>query len=188
VYTDFYEERNLTTDADKVEAAVLYAQGFEDFNVKPSQALNWFNALDTEKKGIFGHWGHTTPERADWNDLTLAWFDEHLKGTDTGVTNNEPGNNYLTIYDGAGNVMGRIEGSAGLSAGGVNFSSGSGDFAEMLVKQHPNERLTGGDGFLRHVWHAVDRIRNGNPVPVNRRPFLKVVGQLDPAYVTFLNA
>jgi X-Pro dipeptidyl-peptidase len=86
VYTDFYEARNLTTDADQVEAAVLYAQGFEDVNVKPSQALNWFNALDTEKKGVFGHWGHTTPERGDWQDLALAWFDEHLKDRDTNVT------------------------------------------------------------------------------------------------------
>ncbi len=84
-YTDFYEARNFSARADAVEAAVLYTQGFDDFNVKPSQLMRWFNAIDAPKKGIFGPWGHTTPPREDWTDLTLAWFDEHLKGKDTRV-------------------------------------------------------------------------------------------------------
>jgi putative CocE/NonD family hydrolase len=86
VYTEFYEERNLTQRVDQVEAPVLYTQGFDDDNVKPSQALNWFNDLDTEKKGLFGPWGHEYPPREDWTNLTLAWFDEHLKDRDTNVT------------------------------------------------------------------------------------------------------
>lgn len=85
LYTSFYEERNLTRHVDNVEAAVLYTQGFNDFNVKPSQALNWFNDLDTQKKGIFGPWGHQSPPREDWTQMSLAWFDEHLKGIDTRV-------------------------------------------------------------------------------------------------------
>lgn len=85
LYTSFYEERNLTRHVDNVEAAVLYTQGFNDFNVKPSQALNWFNDLDTQKKGIFGPWGHQYPPREDWTQMSLAWFDEHLKGIDTRV-------------------------------------------------------------------------------------------------------
>jgi putative CocE/NonD family hydrolase len=85
VYTDFYAERNLTQRVDQVNASVLYTQGFNDFNVKPSQMLNWFNDLDTEKKGIFGPWGHQYPPREDWNTMALAWFDEHLKDRDTRV-------------------------------------------------------------------------------------------------------
>jgi putative CocE/NonD family hydrolase len=84
-YTDFYEERNLTQRVDNVDAAVLYTQGFNDLNVKPSQALNWFNDLDTEKKGMFGPWGHEYPPRDDWAAMSLAWFDEHLKDKPTRV-------------------------------------------------------------------------------------------------------
>ncbi len=84
-YSEFYEERNLTQRVDQVEAAVLYTQGFADLNVKPSQVLNWFNDLDTDKKGLFGPWGHQYPPRDDWTNMTLAWFDEHLKGQDTRV-------------------------------------------------------------------------------------------------------
>lgn len=50
------------------------------------------------------------------------------------------------------------------------------------------ERIAGSDRVLRYVRHAVDRIRDGNSVPVNRRLFLKVVGQLDTEYFTFLDA
>ncbi len=84
-YTDFYAERNLTARVDQVQAATLYTQGFQDGNVKPSQLLRWFNELDVPKKGIFGPWGHQFPPREDMQNLTLAWFDEHLKGIDTKV-------------------------------------------------------------------------------------------------------
>lgn len=84
-YTEFYEERNLTKRVDQVNASVLYTQGFNDLNVKPSQVLNWFNDLDTEKKGLFGPWGHQYPPREDWQATVLAWFDEHLKDRDTRV-------------------------------------------------------------------------------------------------------
>ncbi len=85
LYTDFYAERNLSARVDQVQAATLYTQGFQDGNVKPSQMLRWFNALDAPKKGIFGPWGHQFPPREDMQNLTLAWFDEHLKGIDTRV-------------------------------------------------------------------------------------------------------
>lgn len=85
VYTDYYQERNLSARVKDVQAAVLYTQGFRDGNVKPSQLLNWFNELDVPKKGIFGQWGHSNPARGDWKQIEQAWFDEHLKGIDTGI-------------------------------------------------------------------------------------------------------
>lgn len=84
-YTGYYWDRNLSARVDDVEAAVLYTQGFTDGNVKPAQVLNWFNELDVPKKGIFGQWAHSNPQRDDWKHIEQAWFDEHLKGIDTGI-------------------------------------------------------------------------------------------------------
>ncbi len=84
-YTDYYWDRNLSARVDQVQAAVLYTQGFTDGNVKPAQLLNWFNELDVPKKGIFGQWAHSNPQRDDWKLIEQAWFDEHLKGIDTGI-------------------------------------------------------------------------------------------------------
>lgn len=85
VYTDYYKERNLSARVKNVNVPVLYTQGFIDGNVKPAQLLNWFNALDVPKKGIFGQWAHNNPEREDWDNYVHAWFDEHLMGRDTGI-------------------------------------------------------------------------------------------------------
>jgi len=37
---------------------------------------------------------------------------------------------------------------------------------------------------LRYVRHPIDRVSDGNPVPVNRRLLLEVVRQFDAEYVT----
>ncbi|MBW3582951.1 MAG: CocE/NonD family hydrolase [Euryarchaeota archaeon] len=85
VYTAFYDERNFSARAKNVQVPVLYTEGFRDSNVKPSQILGWFNALDVPKKAYLGQWAHQYPVRDDWKDILHAWFDHHLKGIDNGV-------------------------------------------------------------------------------------------------------
>ncbi len=85
LYTSFYHDRNFSARVQNIEAPVLYSQGFTDGNVKPSQALNFFNEIPGVKKGFFGQWAHSNPQRPDWQLHELAWFDEHLKGIDTGI-------------------------------------------------------------------------------------------------------
>ena len=85
LYDAFYEERNFSARAKDVKAAVLYTQGFEDSNVKSAMITHWFNALDAPKLGLFGHWVHQHPPRADQETLFLAWMDQYVKGKPLGL-------------------------------------------------------------------------------------------------------
>jgi len=85
VYDSFYEERNFSARAGDVKAAVLYTQGFEDSNVKSAMIPHWFNALQSPKLGLFGHWIHQHPIRADQEVLFLAWMDQYVKGKPMGL-------------------------------------------------------------------------------------------------------
>ncbi len=90
IYDAFYEERNFTTGASGVQAAVMYTQGFEDTNVKSQMATHWFNPLPGPKLGVFGHWVHQHPVRADSEVLMLAWMDQYVKGKALGLEALDP--------------------------------------------------------------------------------------------------
>jgi alpha-beta hydrolase superfamily lysophospholipase len=80
VYDAFYEERDFKRMAGNIKAAVLYTQGFEDANVKSTMIPGWFNEINAPKLGLFGHWLHQHPPRADSEALFVGWMEEHLKG------------------------------------------------------------------------------------------------------------
>lgn len=80
IYDSFYEERNFGKRAKNVDAAVLYTHGYEDYNVKDVVGAPFFNDLDAPRLGLFGHWIHAYPPRADTQVLFLAWMDQYLKG------------------------------------------------------------------------------------------------------------
>lgn len=84
IYNAFYEERDFKKRAKDVKAAVLYTEGFEDANVKSAMIPGWFNELQSEKLGLFGHWLHQHPSRLDCEALFVGWFETHLKGKDLG--------------------------------------------------------------------------------------------------------
>jgi predicted acyl esterase len=84
-YNAFYEERNFKLRADKVQAAVLYSQGFEDANVKSTMIPGWFNEIQSPKLGLFGHWLHQHATRLDCEALFIGWFEQHLKGKNLGL-------------------------------------------------------------------------------------------------------
>ena len=95
-YTAYWAAREYRPSAADVTAATLYVHGLRDFNVQPITLAGWFDRLPatTPHKGLFGVWEHATPgsnnvgqewERADFLDMTTAWFDRYLKGLDTGV-------------------------------------------------------------------------------------------------------
>lgn len=85
VYDEFYEARNLSARASEVQVPVLYTQGHFDNNVKSQMAVHWFDALPEPKKGLFGPWFHRHPPRPDQDLYFHAWFDQFLKGKDTGI-------------------------------------------------------------------------------------------------------
>src|SRR5581483_6474979 len=84
VYDDFYALRNFSVPASKIQAAVLYTHGFEDSNVKAQMIPDWFNAITAPKLGLFGHWVHQHPARADDEALMLLWLDQYVKGKPVG--------------------------------------------------------------------------------------------------------
>ncbi|MEA3166016.1 MAG: hypothetical protein QOJ26_885 [Thermoplasmata archaeon] len=85
IYDSFYEERNFKLRADKVTAAVLYTEGFEDANVKAAMIPGWFNDLRSPKLGLFGHFVHQHPPRLDCETLIVAWMEQYLKGKAIGL-------------------------------------------------------------------------------------------------------
>ena len=84
IYDAFYAERNFSARAADVRAAVMYTEGFEDSNVKSAEIPDWFNAITAPKLGLFGHWVHQHPTRADNEALMLLWLDQHVKGKPVG--------------------------------------------------------------------------------------------------------
>lgn len=90
IYDAFYVERNFSARADQVKAAVLYTQGFEDSNVKSAMIPWWFNEIESPKLGIFGHWVHQHPTRADEEIMFLGWMDQYVKGKPVGFENVGP--------------------------------------------------------------------------------------------------
>ncbi|HWC14701.1 MAG TPA: CocE/NonD family hydrolase [Actinomycetota bacterium] len=96
-YTEYWQQREYRPGARRVEAATLMVHGLRDFNVQPITLAGFFDRLSngTPHKGLFGVWNHAFPDshssvepdwqRADWNDMVIAWFDRYLKGLKTGV-------------------------------------------------------------------------------------------------------
>ncbi len=85
IYDSFYEERDFGKRAGAVRAAVLYTHGYEDYNVKNVVGVPFFNKLRGPRLGIFGHWTHNYPPRADTEALFIAWMDQYLKGKPMGL-------------------------------------------------------------------------------------------------------
>ena len=90
----YWEEREFRKQAKQVKASVLYVHGLQDWNVKPSNVREWFEALESPKLALLGQWAHDYPEqntwnedwsRQDWQELVWRWYDHWLLGRDTGV-------------------------------------------------------------------------------------------------------
>jgi predicted acyl esterase len=82
-----YRARALAHSAN---LSLFYVHGFQDWNVKPSQGSDVYNAWQGPKKALVGEWAHDHADRAsehsdvrmDWAEMLLRWFDKSLKGAD----------------------------------------------------------------------------------------------------------
>ncbi len=97
----FWEDREIRHHADKVKASVLYVHGLQDWNVKPVAIRDWFNQIPSEKRALFGQWGHDYPEqnrwegqtnwsRQDWRTIVHKWYDHYLLGLENGILDDLP--------------------------------------------------------------------------------------------------
>lgn len=138
VYNAWYEERDFSLAAADVKAAVMFTEGFEDANVKSAMIPGWFNELQSERLGIFGHWLHQHPARLDIEVLMLGWMDQHVKGRDLGfdripdalITVETDLHRTADAWPPTGNttdLYARFEG------GGGSLSAGSGDGSRIVM-------------------------------------------------------
>ncbi|MDX1611265.1 MAG: CocE/NonD family hydrolase, partial [Candidatus Thermoplasmatota archaeon] len=90
----FWDERDYEAHLEDIEVPVFLVHGFQDWNVDPDNGVPIFERLPEGSKAWLGQWAHNYPfansyneewERHDWNATLVAWFDEHLKGKDTGI-------------------------------------------------------------------------------------------------------
>jgi X-Pro dipeptidyl-peptidase len=99
---DFYAE--AMAEPEKRRPAVFYIHGLQDWNVKPHMMEDWLSMLQASGspyKVWLGQWGHAWPQGGEcvlqddgtgsacrhdwWEETVVAWFDQFLKGIDTGV-------------------------------------------------------------------------------------------------------
>ncbi len=95
-HTDFWVERDYRPYAQDITASVLHIHGLQDWNVRPIHIDPIFNDIQSEKRAIFGQWGHAFPDRGDWQpseedfaegvmDIQTAWYDYWLKDLRNGI-------------------------------------------------------------------------------------------------------
>lgn len=85
-HTPFWLERDYRAMAGQITASVLHVHGLRDWNVRPIHIDPIFNDIISEKRGIFGQWGHAFPDREDWAlEIQTAWYDHYLKGWHNGI-------------------------------------------------------------------------------------------------------
>lgn len=103
-YTAFWDERDYVRDpnelpsnveyasnADRVKASVFIANGINDWNVKPNNGFEWWQAL--KRAGVpVKMWqsqtGHVDPfdyRREKWVNTLHRWFDRWLYGINNGI-------------------------------------------------------------------------------------------------------
>ena len=145
-HTTFWQERDYRPMAGQIKASVLHVHGLADWNVRPIHIDPLFNDIQSEKRGVFGQWGHAYPNREDWFDLLHAWYDHYLFGLNTGILDKLPP---VLIEDTVGN--GTWHGidsfpprdahwlDLELSADGRLVALGSGEAGELRVVDYPEE-------------------------------------------------
>ena len=91
---EYWRERSVRPDYDRVRCAVFVIDGWADWYFHP--LLRAFSHLKVPKRALMGPWSHMWPEvgipgpRIDGLRECARWFDHFLKGVDTGVMDEPP--------------------------------------------------------------------------------------------------
>ncbi|MCW2992120.1 MAG: hypothetical protein JWM73_2714 [Solirubrobacterales bacterium] len=100
-FTEHFAVRDHTLHLDRLTAATLLWHGTADTRVSPHGEIGLFDRIPAgvPKHGLFGVWDHEHPdkfrsntpqpradwERADWDAITVAWYERYLRGHRNGV-------------------------------------------------------------------------------------------------------
>ncbi len=95
----YWEARDYNKDVANVTAALWFVHGFEDWNVLPVSAVEYYERADVEKRMWFLQMEHNYPQwntyqpawsRPDFPQELHRWYDHHLKGKDMGLSEEAP--------------------------------------------------------------------------------------------------
>lgn len=102
-YDGYFTERDARPRLGRLRAATFVTLGYRDGRALPKALDGVFDRLpaDVPRTGLFGPWRHEMPnsffndpsdgpprtdwERADFEDMIVAWLDQWVKGIDTGA-------------------------------------------------------------------------------------------------------
>ncbi|MHB1294169.1 MAG: CocE/NonD family hydrolase [Anaerolineae bacterium] len=98
----YWRDRSVRPDYDRVQCAVYVIGGWYDWY--PTPLLRAFAHLKVPKRALVGPWSHMWPQdgipgpRIDGLRECLKWFDQFLKGVDTGVLDEPPVTLFVRAY------------------------------------------------------------------------------------------
>ena len=91
-YDKFWLDRDYRKDAGKVVVPALVVHGWQDYNVKQSEGLDFYEALTGVPFKILYMWQapHAQPSSQDFDDILQRFFARTLKGEQNGIENDPP--------------------------------------------------------------------------------------------------
>ncbi len=98
-WDDYWDVREFRPHVENIEASVLYVHGLQDWNVRQVAIRDWYEAIPSEKRAVFGQWAHNWPDnnyyedewsRQDWQEIVHKWFDHYLLELDNGILEEMP--------------------------------------------------------------------------------------------------
>jgi uncharacterized protein len=98
----YWRARSVRPDYQRIKCAVFVIAGWAGWY--PTAELRAFSNLKVPKRVLMGPWGHSWPEdaypgpRIDGRPEYLKWFDQFLKGIDTGVLSEPPVTIFVNQY------------------------------------------------------------------------------------------
>ena len=86
-YDDFWLQRDYTKDGARVRVPALVTHGWQDYNVKQSEGIDFFASLTNAPwKKLFVYQGsHGTPDHEEYATLLQRFFARTLKGEENGI-------------------------------------------------------------------------------------------------------
>jgi putative CocE/NonD family hydrolase len=104
----YWRDRSVRPNYDRIKCAVFVIAGWQDWYA--TAELRAFEHLKGPKKALVGPWAHYWPElalpgpRLDGRSEYMRWWDQWLKGTDTGVMNDPPVTIFVRQYKAPGSL------------------------------------------------------------------------------------
>ncbi len=89
-YNDFWAERDLWNDLDRIDAAVLMAHAFNDWNVMPEHSVTVATALEARGVPVMEYYHQGGHGGAPPLELVNRWFTRYLWDVENGVED-DPG-------------------------------------------------------------------------------------------------